>query len=113
MYPLLKLQVWRVSKGCDGFFSPLAPDFQLQAEVSILVKHTADDITVQATSTLNQGANDESFGIYNVVVDPIILTGTGSATWSNGQIDFSKTEDFAAFAGSNLQTFKCPGSIGQ
>ena len=36
--------------------------------VSIQASHTASEVTVRATSTLNSGAIDESFGIDNVFV---------------------------------------------
>lgn len=58
----------------------------------VLNDHTADSLTIRVTSTLDQNANDEAFGIQNVIVSPFInLVGKGKGPLvEGGMIDFSQ-----------------------
>lgn len=78
--------------------------------VTILVSgHVEDTVTIRATSTLEQGAADEAFGIRDVRVVPFTLSGgTGNGPWINDEtVDFRDDASLKPWVGSHLDTTAC------
>lgn len=80
----------------------------------VINSHTASEITLRVTSTLDQNAGDEAFGIQNVIVSPYTLdVGKGIGPLpEGGTINFDEAAGIAPWGGIGLEVKTCQGASG-
>lgn len=82
----------------------------------LLPRHVAPSITLQVISTLQQAANDESFGITDVEIIPFMTSGgIGVGKYRRGYgkafIEFTVDDNIEPWVGSNMKSDTCEKAL--
>lgn len=56
---------------------------------------------------MDQAAPDESWGIANVVVDPMLVVGKGNGDWATADVDLKDADAIVPWSGSGMVAVKC------